>query len=44
MSKYRLFNMSILKAKAQEGQTEGNLYVAATLEIRIVSLKRIHPL
>ena len=31
-SKYRLFNMSILKAKAQEGQTEGNLYVAATLE------------
>lgn len=32
MSKYRLFNMSILKAKAQEGQTEGNLYVAATLE------------
>ena len=32
MSKYRLFNMSILKAKAQEGQNEGNLYVAATLE------------
>lgn len=32
MSKYRLFNMSILKAKAQEGQKEGNLYVAATLE------------
>lgn len=32
MSKYRLFNMSILKAKTQEGQTEGNLYVAATLE------------
>lgn len=32
MSKYRLFNMSILKAKAQEGQAEGNLYVAATLE------------
>lgn len=32
MSKYRLFNMSILKARAQEGQTEGNLYVAATLE------------
>lgn len=32
MSKYRLFNMSILKAKAQDGQTEGNLYVAATLE------------
>lgn len=32
MSKYRLFNLSILKAKAQEGQKEGNLYVAATLE------------
>ena len=32
MSKYRLFNMSILQAKAQEGQKEGNLYVAATLE------------
>lgn len=32
MSKYRLFNMSILKARAQEGQTEVNLYVAATLE------------
>lgn len=32
MSKYRLFNMSIRKANAQEGQTEGNLYVAATLE------------
>lgn len=32
MSKYRLFNMSILKAKTQEGQQEGNLYVAATLE------------
>ena len=32
MSKYRLFNMSILQAKPQPGQTEGNLYVAATLE------------
>lgn len=32
MSKYRLFNMSIRKANAQEGQAEGNLYVAATLE------------
>lgn len=32
MSKYRLFNMSILRANAQEGQKEGNLYVAATLE------------
>lgn len=32
MSKYRLFNMSILKAKPQTGQTEGNYYVAGTLE------------
>ena len=32
MSKYRLFNMSILKAKPQPGQTEGNFYVAGTLE------------
>ena len=34
MSKYRLFNMSILKAKPQPGQTEteGNYYVAGTLE------------
>lgn len=32
MSKYRLFNMSVLKAKAQQGQTEGNFYVAGTLE------------
>lgn len=32
MSKYRLFNMSILRANVQEGQKEGNLYVAATLE------------
>lgn len=32
MSKYRLFNMSILQAKAQPGQTEGNYYVAGTLE------------
>ena len=32
MSKYRLFNMSILRANAQEGQEKGNLYVAATLE------------
>ena len=32
MSKYRLFNMSVLQAKAQPGQTEGNYYVAGTLE------------
>lgn len=32
MSKYRLFNMSVLQAKPQPGQTEGNFYVAATLE------------
>lgn len=32
MSKYRLFNMSILQAKRQPGQTEGNFYVAGTLE------------
>lgn len=32
MSKYRLFNMSVLQAKPQPGQTEGNLYVAGTLE------------
>ena len=32
MSKYRLFNMSILQAKPQPGQTEGNFYVAGTLE------------
>lgn len=32
MSKYRLFNMSVLKAKPQPGQTEGNFYVAGTLE------------
>ena len=32
MSKYRLFNMSVLRAKPQSGQTEGNFYVAATLE------------
>lgn len=32
MSKYRLFNMSILQAKSQPGQTEGNFYVAGTLE------------
>lgn len=32
MSKYRLFNMSILQAKPQPGQTEGNYYVAGTLE------------
>ena len=32
MSKYRLFNMSVLQAKAQPGQTEGNFYVAGTLE------------
>ena len=32
MSKYRLFNMSVLQAKPQPGQAEGNLYVAGTLE------------
>ena len=32
MSKYRLFNMSVLQAKPQPGQTEGNYYVAGTLE------------
>lgn len=32
MSKYRLFNMSVLQAKAQPGQKEGNFYVAGTLE------------
>lgn len=32
MSKYRLFNMSILQAKPQPGQIEGNFYVAGTLE------------
>ena len=32
MSKYRLFNMSVLQAKPQPGQAEGNFYVAATLE------------
>ena len=32
MSKDRLFNMSILNVKAQEGQNEGHLYVAAILE------------
>lgn len=32
MSKYRLFNMSVLQAKAQPGQAEGNFYVAGTLE------------
>lgn len=32
MSKYRLFNMSILQAKPQQGQTKGNYYVAGTLE------------
>ena len=32
MSKYRLFNMSVLQAKPQPGQTEGNFYVAGTLE------------
>lgn len=32
MSKYRLFNMSVLQAKPQPGQVEGNFYVAGTLE------------
>ena len=32
MSKYRLFNMSVLQAKPQPGQKEGNVYVAGTLE------------
>ena len=32
MSKDRLFNMSVLQAKPQPGQTEGNFYVAGTLE------------
>lgn len=32
MSKYRLFNMSVLQANPQPGQTEGNFYVAGTLE------------
>lgn len=32
MSKYRLFNMSVLQAKPQPGQKEGNFYVAGTLE------------
>lgn len=32
MSLYRLFNMSVLQAKPQPGQTEGNFYVACTLE------------
>lgn len=32
MSKYRLFNMSVLQAKPQPGQSEGNFYVAGTLE------------
>lgn len=32
MSKYRLFNMSVLQAKLQPGQAEGNFYVAGTLE------------
>lgn len=32
MSKYRLFNMSVLQAKPQPGQTEGNFYVVGTLE------------
>ena len=32
MSKYRLFNMSVLQAKSQPGQAEGNFYVAGTLE------------
>ena len=32
MSKYRLFNMSVLQAKPQPGQAEGNFYVAGTLE------------
>ena len=32
MSKYRLFNMSIRRANPAPGETEGNLYVAGTLE------------
>lgn len=32
MSKYRLFNMSIRRANAAPGETEGNFYVAGTLE------------
>ena len=32
MSKYRLFNMSVLQAKPQPGQAEGNFYIAGTLE------------
>ena len=32
MSKYRLFKMSVLQAKPQPGETEGNFYVAGTLE------------
>lgn len=32
MSKYKLFNMSVLQAKPQPGQAEGNFYVAGTLE------------
>ena len=32
MSKYRLFDMSVLQAKPQPGQAEGNFYVAGTLE------------
>lgn len=32
MSLYRLFDMSVLQAKPQPGQTEGNFYVACTLE------------
>ena len=32
MSKYRLFNMSIRQANPAPGETEGNFYVAGTLE------------
>lgn len=32
MSKYRLFNMSIRRANPAPGETEGNYYVAGTLE------------
>ena len=32
MSKYRLFNMSIRRANPAPGETEGNFYVAGTLE------------
>ena len=32
MSLYRLFDMSVLQAKPQPGQSEGNFYVACTLE------------